>query len=84
MQNPTINMSSIAQFAQIVRAAELSQQKEIKIPIQQARLINLALVEIQQKLLQDYDTLYNSLKNSSSSSSDVMQVALDGGGFSDN
>ena len=41
-----INLTPITQFTQQLRAAELSQSKELKIPIQQARLLNLALAEI--------------------------------------
>jgi hypothetical protein len=67
----------ISQFAQILRAAELSQQKEVKMTIQQARLLNLALLEIQDKLLQDYETMYNAIKNSGNT--DVIQVSMDGG-----
>jgi hypothetical protein len=78
MQNQ-INLTPITQFVQLLRAAELSQQKEIKMSIQQARLLNLALSEIQDKLLQDYETLYNTLKNSQDT--DVVTVQLDGGGF---
>jgi hypothetical protein len=80
MQNQ-INLTPITQFAQILRSAELSQQKEIKIGIQQARLLNLALTEIQDKLLQDYETLFNSLKNSTNN--EVVSIELDGGGFED-
>jgi hypothetical protein len=47
--------------------------------IQQARLLNLALLEIQDKLLQDYQSLFNELK--SSSDTEVVQVMMDGGGF---
>ena len=43
MQNQ-INLTPITQFAQALRAAELSQAKEVKISIQQARLMNLAFV----------------------------------------
>jgi hypothetical protein len=76
MQNQ-INTMPISQFAQILRAAELSQQKEVKMTIQQARLLNLALLEIQDKLLQDYETMYNAIKNSGNT--DVIQVSMDGG-----
>jgi hypothetical protein len=77
-----INLAPITQFVQTLRAAELGQQKEVKIPIQQARLLNLVLTEMQQKLLQDYESLYSNLKNNSSN--DVVQINLDGGGFSNN
>jgi hypothetical protein len=78
MQNQ-INLGPITQFAQALRAAELSQQKELKMSIQQARLLNLALLEIQDKLLQDYQSLFNELKTSSDT--EVVQVMMDGGGF---
>jgi TorA maturation chaperone TorD len=74
-----INTIPLTQFAQILRAAELSQSKEVKMPIQQARLLNLALTEIQDKLLQDYTALFLELK--SSSETEVIQVSMDGGGF---
>lgn len=78
MQNQ-INLSPITQFIQIVRAAELSQAKEIKMPIQQARLLNLALAEIMDKLNQDYESMYNALKNSTNT--ETVSVSMDGGGF---
>lgn len=78
MQNQ-INLTPISQFAQTLRAAELSQGREVKLTIQQARLLNLALLEIQDKLLQDYETLFNKLKTSSET--EVVSVTMDGGGF---
>lgn len=78
MQNQ-INTTPITQFIHMLRAAELSQQKEIKIPIQQARLLNLALVEIMEKLNQDYETLFNSLKQPPDNQ--AITVSMDGGGF---
>jgi hypothetical protein len=80
MQNQ-INLSPITQFAQIVRSAELSQSKEVKIPIQQARLMNLALVELMDKLHQDYESMVNDLKRSIGS--EVVTVTMDGGGLVD-
>jgi hypothetical protein len=78
MQNQ-INLGPISQFAQALRSAELGRQSEVKMSIQQARLLNLALLEIQDKLLQDYQSLFNELK--SSSDTEVVQVMMDGGGF---
>lgn len=49
--------------------------------IQQARMLILALTEVQDKLLQDYETMFNQLKNSVSS--EVVNVSMDGGGFED-
>ena len=80
MQNQ-INLSPISQFAQLLRAGELSQNKELKMPIQQARLLNMALVEILDRLNQDYETMYNALKNSTNT--EVVSVSMDGGAFSD-
>jgi hypothetical protein len=76
-----INTSPLSQFTQLLRAAELSQQKEVKMPIQQARLLNMALTEIMDKMNQDYESLLNDLKKSSNP--EVISVELDGGGFSD-
>ena len=80
MQNQ-INLSPITQFAQIVRSAELSQSKEVKIPIQQARLMNLALIELMDQLHQDYESMVNDLKRSFGS--EVVTVTMDGGGLED-
>jgi hypothetical protein len=80
MQNQ-INLTPITQFTQILRATELAQQKEVKLPIQQARLLSLALLEIQDKLLQDYEGLFNELRNRVDE--EVVTVSMDGGGFED-
>lgn len=81
MSNP-INTTPITQFAQMLRSAELSQSKEIKIPIQQARLMNLAFVELMEQVKQDYESMFNQLKKSVDN--EVVSVSLDGGGFKDN
>lgn len=78
MQNQ-INLSPITQFVQTLRSAELAQHREIKLTIQQARLLHLALTEVLDKVNQDYETLYNDLKRSVDS--DVITVTMDGGGF---
>jgi hypothetical protein len=80
MQNP-VNTAALIQFTQLLKAAELSQQKELKIPIQQARLLNIALTEVLAKLTQDYESLFNSLK--ASSGEEVISIQVDGGGFKD-
>lgn len=73
-----INTTPITTFAQILRAAELSQQKDIKISIQQARLISVALLEIMDKINLDYERLYDDLKNKSN---DSTSINMDGGKF---
>jgi len=80
MQNQ-INTTPITQFIQQVRTAELSQQKEVKIPMQQARLITLALAEVLEHANRDWETLYHALKQSANP--DVVSVEMDGGGFED-
>ena len=82
MQNQ-INTSPITQFIQQVRSAELNQAKEIKMCMQQARLLNLALAEIMDKLNQDYENMYNSLKKHVETEPAVISVSMDGGNFSD-
>jgi hypothetical protein len=74
-----INLTPLAQFTQLLRSAELSQQKEVKIPIAQARLLSLALTEIQDKLLQDYESMYNALKGHVQQ--EEVEIQLDGGSF---
>jgi hypothetical protein len=80
MQNQ-INTTPITQFIQSLRAAELAQQKEVKMPIQQARLLNLALSEVLEKMNRDWETLYHALKQASDP--EVINVSMDGGGFED-
>lgn len=78
MQNQ-INLTPITQFIQQVRAAELNLSKNVSIDIQKARLLVLTLTEMQDKLLQDYETLFNQLKTSTET--EVVSVSMDGGGF---
>ena len=80
MQNQ-VNTMPLVQFTQLLKAAELSQQKELKMPIQQARLLSLALTEVLAKVTQDYESLFNSLK--ASQGSEVISIQVDGGGFKD-
>jgi hypothetical protein len=74
-----VNLTPITQFIQLVRAAELGQHREIKMPIQQARLMNLAVAELLDKINTDYESMYNALKQSVDS--EVIDVTMDGGGF---
>lgn len=78
MQNQ-INTTPVTQFIQQVRTAEQTQSKEVKLSIQQARALVLVLSEMQVKLLQDYETMFNQLKKSVDS--EVITVTMDGGGF---
>ena len=80
MQNQ-INLTPLTQFVQSLRSAELSQSKEVKMSIQQARLLSLALNELQEKVLQDYESMFNDLRKSVDT--EVVTVTMDGGTFSD-
>jgi len=76
-----INLSPVTQFIQLLRAAELGQQKEVKLSIQQARLLNLALTEMLDKINKDFETMLNEFKKSSDT--EVISVSMDGGEFGD-
>lgn len=80
MQNQ-INTTPLSQFAQLVRAAELSQAKDVKMSLAQARMLNLALVELLERVNKDYETLFNQLKQTINT--EVVSVSMDGGGFED-
>ena len=80
MQNQ-INTSPLTQFAQALKSAELSQQKEVKLTIHQARLLNVALVEVLDKVNRDLESVYNALKGSAST--ETISVSMDGGTFGD-
>lgn len=76
-----INTIPLQQFIQQVKAADLSQQREIKMDIKTAKLLAYCLAEVQSKLLQDYDIL---LKRLESSTGGAVTLSMDGGGFSAN
>ena len=80
MPNP-INTIPIQQFIQQVKAADLTQQREIKIDIKTAKALAYCLGEVSAKLLEDYDIL---LKRLESSTGAAVIVQMDGGGFSNN
>jgi hypothetical protein len=77
MQNP-INTAPIQQFIQQVKAADLSQQREIKLDIKTAKNLVYCLAEINTKLLEDYDQLLNKVMQGTGQ---VVSVQMDGGGF---
>jgi hypothetical protein len=74
-----INTIPIQQFIQQVKAAELAQQREIKIDIKNAKLLALCLAELSAKLLEDYDAILSKVQ---STQSEEIVIKLDGGGFS--
>ncbi len=77
MPNP-INTIPIQQFIQQVKAADLSQQREIKLDIKTAKALAYCLGEVSAKLLEDFDILFKRLE---SSAGGTVTVQMDGGGF---
>jgi len=77
MPNP-INTVPIQQFIQQVKAADLSQQREIKLDIKTAKALAYCIGEVSAKLLEDYDLVFRRLEASSGS---AITVQMDGGGF---
>jgi hypothetical protein len=80
MPNP-INTIPIQQFIQQVKAADLTQQREIKLDIKTAKSLAYCLGEVSAKLLEDYDIIIKRLESSTGSE---VTVQMDGGGFSTN
>lgn len=78
MSNP-INTYPITSLIQQIKAADIGQQKEVRIDIKSAKLLSYALGEVLSKVNQDYETL---LKNLQKNTGDTVTVQLDGGGFS--
>ena len=70
------------QFIQQVKAADLTQQKEIKLDIKTAKILAYCLGEVSAKLLEDYDRILAELKTAQGDG--TVSVQMDGGGFSTN
>ena len=79
MQKP-INTVPLQQFIQQVKAADLAQQKEVKLDIKTAKILALAIGEISAKLIEDMDELMTRLQQSASGD---ISIRMDGGGFND-
>ena len=76
-----INTLPLQQFIQQVKAADMTQQREIRIDIKTAKSLVYCLAEINAKLIEDYDVLLKKLEQSSGS---AVTLSMDGGGFSNN
>ena len=77
MQNP-INTIPVQQFIQQVKAADLTQQREIKMDIKTAKALAFCLGELSAKILEDQDAI---LKKLEASTGATVSVSMDGGGF---
>jgi hypothetical protein len=78
MQNP-INTAPVQQFIQQVKAADMSQQRDIKLDIKTAKALAFTLGEISAKLLEDYDAILRRLEQNAGG---TISVQMDGGSFS--
>lgn len=73
-----INTYPIQQFIELVKLADVSQKKEIKLDIKTARNLALTLGEVTAQLSQDYSQLIKDIQNTNN---DVVEIRMDGGGF---
>ena len=75
-----INTTPISQFIQQVRAAEFEKQRDVRLTIQQARMLSFTLTEVLGKLVQDYESLVASFAHTDI---EITSVSVDGGSFGD-
>lgn len=72
-----LNTSSLENFLQKVKSADLTKQKEVKIDIDTAKAMSYALGIVLARLAGDYEGLISKNNNTSD---EVIQVNMDGGG----
>lgn len=77
MQNNRLNTAALSQFVNQVKAAELGQQREIRIDIATAKTLRDTIALAMIRLAENYEGL---LQEKSSSSEDVV-VRMDGGNW---
>lgn len=73
-----INTVPIQQFIQQVKAAELGNQREIRLDLKTAKNLAFCLGEVNARLLEKYDKLLSDLK---ASTGGEISVNMDGGGL---
>lgn len=76
MSTPPLNTAHIEQFIQIVRSAENSRAKEVKIEINQAKNLAFTLGQVMARLNGDLEEL---LVKQASGENDVININMDGG-----
>lgn len=74
--NDPINTAPIQQFVQIVKSAEQGNQKEIRIPLAQAKNLMYTLTTV---LANQNGRLEQLVRENSNSSEEVVTVTMDGG-----
>lgn len=74
--NDPINTAPIQQFVQIVKSAEQGNQKEIRIPLAQAKNLMYTLTTV---LANQNGRLEQLVRENSNSNEEVVTVTMDGG-----
>ena len=77
MQKEPINTLSLQKFLQQVKAAESSNQREVRMDMQTAKKLSLAISELSLRLNSDLEELL--LKKEQEKEQEVITVSLDGG-----
>jgi len=72
-----INTYPIQQFIEMVKIADLSQKREIKLDIKTARHLALTLGEVTAQMSQDYGSLVKQQRQTD----EIVEIRMDGGGF---
>lgn len=76
MQEKQINPIPLQQFAQLVKAADASKQKEIRMDINSAKQLTYTLTAMLARIAGDYEDL---LRDSKTGNDEVISVQVDGG-----
>lgn len=76
MQKQPINTSPITQFINLVKSAETSRQKEVRMDIDKAKKLHYCLTEM---LARHTENLENLLVSKTDSSDTVIDIQMDGG-----
>jgi predicted component of type VI protein secretion system len=77
MQKEPINTLPLQKFLQQVKAAESSNQREVRMDMQTAKKLSLAISELSLRLNSDLEELL--LKKEQEKEQEVITVSLDGG-----
>lgn len=75
MENDILNTGPIERFIKLVKAADTSNQKEVKIPINEAKNIAFCLGIVLSRLSCKFDLFFNNKKDNN----DTIQINIDGG-----
>jgi ABC-type uncharacterized transport system substrate-binding protein len=78
--NHTLVLPTLQKIIQRISVAERSQQKEIRLTIQEARELSLELSLLTAKMSQNIQEIHQSIKSISENTQKI-NVKFDGGGF---